>query len=442
MESNIVYLPRPHDARLIPRPLALFVRVGHNDHREMLDLIATGERGASGFVIDAQNVKRHRELITEAQRRGFDLILDPKTQQMGFEGGHTASLAAFPWGAERHHSVSDFEGIEGRSRADQIVEMAAHSGFTQILGPTHLLSGPNDPWLRRDIAMMEWTYESIIASGAELGLIYSLAVPMAEFRKREIRQALIAAIADAPCDAIWLKVENYGDDATGEKTVAYIEACRDFHERGIPLVGDHVGGLPGLGALAFGAVGGIAHGVTMNQAFRAARWRRPRRPSNGGPTWRVYLPQIDMLVKPDVAKSLLATSRRIRGSFGCTNSQCGPHGVRDMISRPARHALYQRTREIEMLSETPTTIRADRYMDRNVRPVSDNVALLAGDVRLDSMLRNRLVRKQGDLSRFRQSMAHLAEAAPLGSIAISPSRRGALEVRVKGKRAQLKERKR
>ena len=95
-----------------------------------------------------------------------------------------------------------------------------------------------------------------------------------------------------------------------------------------------------------------------------------------------------------------------------------------------------------MLSETPATIRADRYMDRYVRPVSDNVALLAGDVRLDSTLRNKLVRKQGDLSRFRQSMAHLAEAAPLGSIAISPSRRGALEVRVKGKRAQLKERKR
>lgn len=136
-------------------------------------------------------------------------------------------------------------------------------------------------WLRRDIAMMEWTYESIIASGAELGLIYSLAVPMAEFRKREIRQALIAAIADAPCDAIWLKVENYGDDATGEKTVAYIEACRDFHERGIPLVGNHVGGLPGLGALAFGAVGGIAHGVTMNQAFRAARWRDREGPATG-----------------------------------------------------------------------------------------------------------------------------------------------------------------
>jgi hypothetical protein len=98
-----------------------------------------------------------------------------------------------------------------------------------------------------------------------------------------------------------LKVENFGGDATGEKLAAYTEACRDFHGLGIPVVGDHVGGLPGLGALAFGAVGGIAHGVTMQQNFAASSWRRPRLKRSGGPGWRIYIPQLDLLLKSNMA---------------------------------------------------------------------------------------------------------------------------------------------
>ena len=342
---------------------------------------------------------------------------------MGFPGGHTALLGALPWGLERHHNLSDFEGPQGRSKAAQIAEMATRNGFTQVLGPTHLLSGPNDPWLRRDIVMMGWTREAITAIGGDIGLIYSLAVPVEVLRKRIERGALIDAIGDAPCDAIWLKIENFGDDASGEKTAAYIEACGDFHERNIPVLGDHVGGLPGLSALAFGAVGGIAHGVTMQQAFRPASWRRPRRPTHGGPIRRVYIPQLDMLVKPDVARDLFATSARIRARYGCRNTHCCPHGIRDMLNRPARHALYQRAREIERLSTTPQAIRVATYLDEYVRPVSDSVAAIVGASGLDEAFLNSLRRKHASMSRFRQAMVHLGQAPPLSTVAISPSQR-------------------
>jgi hypothetical protein len=423
MATNVVHLPRPHHARPVPGQLAFFVRVGRNDHKEMLDLIATGEQGIFGFIIEAQIVDRHRELITEARRRNYDLILDPKTQPMGLLGGHTDKLAALPWGLERHHNITDFDGAAGRTRVAQIVEMAVANGFSHVLGPTHLLSGPNDPWLRRDIVMLGWAAQEITRSGAELGLIYSLAVPMEVLRKSAERQALIDAIADAPYDAIWLKIENFGDDATGEKTAAYIEACRDFHAGGLPIVGDHVGGLPGLGALAFGAIGGIAHGVTIQQNFKAANWRRPSTSGGGGPAWRVYLPQLDMLVKPGAAEALLATSPRIRARCGCRDTHCCPHGVRDMIGRPARHALYQRAREIEMVSGTPQAVRAPRYLEEGVRRVSDDVAAVAGMAGLHEDLQKSLARKQGEMSRFRQAIAHLAEASPSKSIALAPPRR-------------------
>src|SRR5260370_25915471 len=316
MNANVVHLPRPRDARPQEEGLGFFVRVGRNDHNEVLDLIATGERGIFGFVIEAQHVKRHAGLIAEAQKSGYDLILDPKTQSMGFPGGHTHSLATLPWGLPRHHRLADFDGTAGRQRAVQIVEVASESGFTKLLGPTHLLSGPNDPWLQRDIATMRWAFEEIARGGSGIELIYSLALPIDVLRREDERSAVISAIAEAPCDAIWLKIENFGDDASGEKTAAYIAACRDFHGRGVHVIGDHLGGLPGLGALAFGAVGGIAHGVTMLQSFKAAGWRRPQNPGDGGPSRRRYLPPLAMPCKPDPPHALLQSSPPVRALSG------------------------------------------------------------------------------------------------------------------------------
>jgi hypothetical protein len=423
MPSNVIQLPRPRLQRPDPEALGFFVRVGRNDHIEMLHLIATGERGIFGFVIDAHNIERHRELITEARRHDFDVILDPKTQPMGLPGGHTAHLAALPWGLERHHNITDFDGCEGQRRAAQIVETAVTNGFTQILGPTHLLNSPNDPWLRRDIAMMNWTADQIASNRAELGLIYSLALPVILLRQPAERRGVIAAIADGPCNAIWLKVENFGDDATGEKTASYIAACRDFHDRGLPVVGDHIGGLPGLGALAFGAVGGIAHGVTMQQNFKASSWRRPRVLGTGGPSWRVYISQLDLLLKPRMAEALLGTSPKIKAICGCRDTHCCPHGSRDMIDHPARHAIYQRAREIEWLSHVPQSVRAGQYLNQSVRRVSDAVARIAAFSVSDEDLAEGLRRKQREISRFRQTMAHFVESAESASVAVAPPRR-------------------
>ncbi len=426
MLGNVIHLPRSRAQRPGPEGLGFYVRPGRNDHVSLLDLLATGEEGVFGLVIDAQHVDRHRELITEARRRGLDMIFDSKVLQMGFPGALTDGLSALPWGLNRHHNVTDFDGTAGQHRAAQIVEAAVNSGSTQLLGPAHLLSSPNDPWLRRDIAMMNRTADEIARSGAELDLIYPLAVPMTLLRNAAERRAIITAIADAPCAAIWLKVENFGDDATGEKVAAYVEACRDFHARGIPLVGDHVGGLPGLGVLAFGAVGGIAHGVTMQQSFRASGWRRPPVEGSGfGPNWRVYVPQLDVLLKPKAAQALFAASPKIRAMCGCRDTHCCPHGVRDMVGHPARHAIYQRAREIERLSAVPQSLRAAHYLNQNVRKVSDDVAEVAAFPVGDEALAKNLQGKQREMSRYRQTIAHLVENGEVASVAVAPSRRQA-----------------
>jgi hypothetical protein len=425
MADNIIQLPRPRHLRTGQEPLAFFVHVGHNDHKEILQLIASGERGIFGFVVEAPYVGRHKELITEARKRDFDVILDPRTQQMGLPGSYTDALASLRWGkSQQHHTVADFNGQAGETRVAQIVEFAITHNCTQVLGPSHLVGDPNDPWLQRDIAMMTLASERIQRTCGNLGLIYSLAIPMSLFRDDTRRSAIVAAISNAPCDAVWLKVENFGDDASGEKTVAYIKACRDFHVRGLPLVADYVGGLPGLGTLAFGAVGGIAHGVTINQSFTASNWRLPRKKGGGGAERRIYLPQLDMLVKPEVANQFIASSQRVRARHVCRDPHCCARGLSDMLQRPARHALYQRAREIEKLSEAPKSLQVPNYLD-NVRRVSDDVALAASFDKDDDEFREKLQRKQKSLGHFRDAMAHLATISSGESVAIPPLRQPA-----------------
>lgn len=421
--TNVVQLPRPKPLRTASDPLAFFVRVGRNDHKELLELLAAGEQGVFGVVIEAPYAERQKELIIEALNRNLDVVLDPKTHQSVLPGSFGSALQTLPWINSRAPlSLPDYQGETGLKRISALVEFAEKHQFTQILGPTHLLNDPNDPWFRTDINLMRSLAKRISEGKKRIGIIYPLALPIKFFRDDDRRAALVAGIRDIPCDSIWLKTENFGDDATGEKAVAFIKACRDLHGLRMPIVADHVGGLPGLGALAFGAVGGIAHGVTINQNFKAAAWRRPAMPGGGGSERRIYLPQLDMLVAPETAQSFLVSSPRVRGRHVCRDPRCCPRGLSDMLQRPARHALFQRAREIDQISQTPPSMRAATFLDR-IRSVSDDVASSATFEKVAPAFREKLREKQKALGHLREALAHLAKTSDVSSAATPPARR-------------------
>ena len=269
MTDNVTRLPRPRAVRPAPELLGLYVHAGRNDHKELLNLLSAGDLRCFGVVIDAVHVNRHRELREQVIDRGLDAILDPETQAAATIGGHTEALGDLPWALDRPHRVSDFVGHAGRERIARLGDFAVEHGFTQVLAPTHLLQDANDPWLARDIETTEWLRAHLDRSGGRrIPLIYSLAVPYSIFRNSVQRRLLVEALRGTPASAIWLKVERFGASSTTTAACIYINGAADFHELGMSIIGDHVGGLVGLGLLAFGAVGGIAHGVTMQRAFR------------------------------------------------------------------------------------------------------------------------------------------------------------------------------
>lgn len=423
--SNVIHLPRPLDSRPAGAAAGLYFRVGRNQHKDVLDVLSGGVRDFHGIVLDATSADRHADLHLQALELGLDVVLDPKTHAMAFPGGHTNSMASLPWGVDRPHNVADFEGDRGALIANEIAEFAAERKYTQVLGPCHVLSGANDRWLRHDINMMGQTRAALDARSPRMQLIYPLSLPMGVFRDSVERSAIVAALADAPMDALWLRVDNFGSDATGEKTVAYIHAARELQALGVPIVADYVGGLSALGLLAFGSVGGVSHGVTFLEGFKASGWRRPPQPGRprSGHATRVYVPGLDMLLKPEDASQFLTSSTRTRGKFGCRNSHCCPSGPVDMLNHPARHFIYQRSDEVARVTAPPTAVRGSQYLDQFVRPISDDVSAASGLGAISEEMRAKLKKKQKTLGRFRQSIGHLLEAGSTGADAVTPKTR-------------------
>ena len=151
--SNVVTLNRRPD-RATRNELGFYVYVGHNDHRAVLNLLASGEAGVFGFVVSAAHAERHKDLIADARDRGFDVILDPKIQEMATPGGFVPSIRSLPWASDEFHRLPDFLGSNGERIVSSLVQFAVENRFTQLIGPSHLISGPNDLWIRSDVRSM------------------------------------------------------------------------------------------------------------------------------------------------------------------------------------------------------------------------------------------------------------------------------------------------
>jgi hypothetical protein len=300
----------PQSVWLVPDPLGLYFRVAKNDHRQLLDFISSGNADFSGAVFDPVMITRHRELREQILGQRLEAVLDPMTQQSALPGGYTEFLGALLWGVGRPHTYADFQGTVGRRLVSELGSFAVDHGFTQILAPTHLLRSVDDPWFTLDVDSACSLRDHLDKQGAAAtNILYSLAIPYSVFRSGEQRRQLLERLRGLPLSAIWLRVDGFGADSTATAARNYILGASEFHDLGVPIVADLAGGLVGLGLLAFGAVGGISHGITFGERFDAAPWRR-RKGSGFRQPHRVYFPALDLMLPPVQAKLLLESSAR------------------------------------------------------------------------------------------------------------------------------------
>ena len=203
-----------------------------------------------------------------------------------------------------------------------------------------------------------------------------------------------------------------------------------MHELGIPLVADHVGGLLGLALLAFGAVGGIAHGITLGERFDTKHWRQP---SGKGflQSHRVYIAALDLMLNAKQAGQVIGFSSRTKARFGCSDATCCRRGVSDMLENPACHFMVQRSKQVAELSQISEQLRAHCFLEleKSLRPTSD-MAVAATNVDWDNReMQAKMDRNRKRLDSLRVALSvHADERSPV-SYALHPERRATRENR-------------
>lgn len=370
---------QPRRLRPVDTPPGLFLRLGRNDHKAVLQMLAEGRTSMSGAVFDACLVDRHDDLRAEMRALHLEAVLDPRSVELATPGGLLRpALSELPWAGDLvPHSAKHLAGPAGRALADTLANFVVDRGFSAVLAPTHYLQGATDPWLAVDRELVRHLRRELDALGGhDIPIYYPLALPAKVLRDKRQRGTVVAALAGLEIDALWLRLHPFGTTSSGPIALrGYIEGCRALHVLGVPLIGEHTGTV-GLPLLAFGAVGGIENGVTYGERYDVSGLLRPPANQNPfSPPPRVYIKQLGTFLSRAQAQAFFAQPR-MKSAFACRDTSCCRRGIVDMDADPRRHFLIQRLSEVRQLGDAPVSLRAGIYLDDFLRPATD-LALLA-----------------------------------------------------------------
>jgi hypothetical protein len=414
--------PKLRLVRPAPDPLGLYVRAGSIGREDLQNFIMSNGATFSGVVFEAKRVSTQKELLSLVLEKGMDAVLDPMTQPMATIGGFSAAVSKLPWAGQRPHEPADLStDLQRRRTADEIAQFVVKHGFTQVLAPTHLISGPDDPWLEIDLSMTRSLRASLDQHGASgVQMPYSLAMGYEAFRTPPKRRAVIEKLRRVQSSGLWLKIDGCGCNSSPTAITRYCDAATEFQVLQQPIIADHAGGLMGLSLLAFGGVGGLAHGITLAERFAAASWHRVPQGKAFAPKTRVYFPQLDLMLDRVEAEKLFEVGGgRARSTLGCRDAQCCRRGVDDMLQSPARHFLYQRTHQVAGLGQIPESLRPSQFLEELVRPASDT-AIKVSAFELPEALIEKFKRQTKRLNALRTTLGPYAHERREASFAMHP----------------------
>jgi len=357
MAATILHLHPPS------RPLA----GGHTGQKKLEALHAAGRFPFRRAVFDAAHLAHQPGLLARLRASGCEIVLDPNFAEMAAAGRFRSAVSHLPWAnQERPWRPDDFSPGRNANLARHIAEFAVRHAVNVVLAPAHILETVNDGWRSVDFDFCKALRTELDRAGGEtIAIDYQLITTYAVMRDNHQRPQLIRGIGDLPVENVWLRISGFGATATGVGTRHFIEAVPDLHELKRPLVADYVGGFAALAALAFGAVGGICHGVGQKEVFKAADWKKP--PGPGGTKRRIYIPELDRHFPEDRLDAIF-NARGGRTRFGCNDASCCPHGIDDMFENPDAHFMTQRSGQLDRLSAVPEVRRAEHFLLQEVEP--------------------------------------------------------------------------
>lgn len=393
--------------RPVPDPIPWYLRVGYNDHKFIEDKLSTGDTRISRAVFDAAYLERHRPLLKALQHRAAELVLDPRTAELAMPSGQRKTLQALPWAANAvAPDAGQYSAVNQDAVADSIANLAIDRGFTAVLAPTHYLAKTSDPWINVDARLTQALRESLDRLGGQhIQIYYPLMIPYAWLSSVETMRALAGLLSSLPLDAVWLRVSNFKNDKSAAAVRHYIEGARALLSVDRPLIADHVGGLSALAIVAFGAAGGIAHGIAAHEGFSVSNWQG-RRSGPFGVRTRAYAADADLYLDAQSYGEVLSNPT-IRSRMGCKNKQCCPRGLDDMLGNAKGHTVNARFDQLADLAQSSASQRAGTFIRRTLMPIGANLIKLDHALNKHPELQRRIQKKRRFVDNLRLTLESL-----------------------------------
>jgi hypothetical protein len=361
-------LPFPKPVASAATPLACFVRVGEA-HKKVADLHAAGHLPARQVVIEASRYRHQRELVSAFRESGAEIVLDTEAAELAapakFRGhSHRApwALPDGPLGPDRFRNRAP-DDVVGK-----IARFAVANNVDVVLAPSHFLGDPAcTEWLLIDAAACRALRSALDREGgSHIAIDYQVIISNAALSDVSIRGAVLSTLADLPIDNVWVRASGFGSDAGPLTMKRYLSAISGFHNLGKPIIGDYLGGIAGMTALAFGVLSGLGPGIGERERFDAGTWHKPPEPRSEdaefGRAVRVSIPVIQRSVTLKEL-GLLVSAKGGTRLCGCGDRSCCPHGYKDMIADPRRHAAQQLFKSLLSLEAVPDLRRETHFLD-------------------------------------------------------------------------------
>lgn len=407
MTSNVVYL---HGK---PRQIAQVTRVGFREHGLCDQLLSANKLQTRTFIIDAstEGSRRHKSLMRSLKDMGAEVILDTNCAELSVPGRHSGSAKLAPWAVEgRTLEADDFTPKTNRSVIEPIARFAVKTEVTAILAPSHFLGEQDERWMPIDLKSCEALRVALDqAGGGHIPIDYPIIATYGQLRDPAFRKSWIDALRNLPIDRVWLRIAGFGATATGVGIARFIEGAIEFHELGVPLLADCVGGMASLAVTAMGGVSGFASGLEAKQKFDASSWLKPASKGGGGGSKRIFIPGLDRSLSIAEMRSLFESTRTSRTIFGCSDSSCCGD-VEKMLRNPEAHHAVQTGKLVRSLSDTPESLRAEQFLEHYVRDQAKTAERATKIRNMDDELRTKIMKSARRLELAYEALAGLHES--------------------------------
>lgn len=407
MDNKVVPLNRA------PTPIAHYLRLGQGCHRQLEELHDSGALPFKRFVADASRRNEQRDLLQALVKDGKEIVLDTNMAELGTNGGASGQARHLPWAkSDGAWRPGDMDVRTLRSVTSHIADTAVEVGCHAVHSPSHLLlQGASDPWLPIDIRATELLRDALNRSGgAHVSIDYVLTAKYATLRDPEARRVIVRQLADIPFENLWLRIEGFGANSTGAMVRQYISAVNDILDQLGPqsVIADCAGGIPVLAACAFGATGGLAHGVGEKESFDPRSWTRPRTSKFGGRTTRIYIPRLGLYLTANEFEELWSI-RAARAKLVCPDQSCCGRGKENMLDK--QHVLRQRANQVATLGRIPELSRPNHFVYHQLEDVGQTIRTFERIKALDNLpqIKHKVSKWSGKIDRLSGQLQDLME---------------------------------